>query len=93
MKNKFCLYVHTKDFAIDGYFTGFYRVQGEDYIACDFSFDNPKIKFFTARNIYKKAENLFSDFAFHSTEDLIYVCDENGKKIKVYNGRSWRFVQ
>lgn len=90
--NKFCLYVHTKDFAIDGYFPGFYRVQGQEYISSDTSFENPKIKFFTVKNVYKKAENLFFDFGFEKSRDYIYVCGQTGKKIKEYNGMDWSMV-
>ena len=89
---KFCLFVHTHNLALDGYFTGFYQVQGEQYIGNDFDFSNTKIKFFTAKNIYKKAENLFFDFRFENSRDCIYVCDQTGKKIKRYNGVDWSMV-
>jgi hypothetical protein len=89
---KFCLFVHTKNFAIDGYFTGFYQVKGEQYIENDSDFSNERIKFFTVEDVYKKAENLFFDFGFESLEDCIYVCDQTGKKIKRYNGVDWNMV-
>lgn len=86
---KFCLFVHTHDLALHGYFTGFYRVHGEKYIANDSDFDNAIIKFFTIKNVYKKAENLFFDFGFEKSRDYIYVCDQTGKKIKEYDGVDW----
>lgn len=86
---KFCLFVCTHDFALCGYFTGFYRVKGEEYIGNDSDFNNTNIKFFTDKNIYKKAENLFFDFGFENHQDCIYVCDQTGKKIKRYDGVDW----
>lgn len=89
---KFCLFVHTHDLALHGYFTGFYRVKGEEYIGNDSDFSNARIKFFTVKTVYKKAENLFFDFGFENEEDCIYVCDQTGKKIKRYNGVDWSMV-
>ena len=75
------------------YFIGFYQHQGERFISStsDFSKDNIKC-YYTINNAKKAAEKIFKE---HSgcLEDLIYIVDQYGKLIMVYDGKMWSNIK
>ena len=75
------------------YFIGFYQHQGELFISSSSSFDNDNIKcYYTINGAKKAAEKIFKEY-FGCLEDLIYIVDQCGKLIMVYDGKMWSNIK
>ena len=90
---KFCIRFFTHDYSITGFFTGYYRYQGDQYIGSLENINCEQIKWFKNLNLLKKkVENIFSDNQFINYSDSITIYNEHEQKILSYNGITWEHI-
>ena len=75
------------------YFIGFYIHQGEQYVSSSPEFDDDNIKcYYTINGAKKAAEKLFK-VHFGHWEDRIFIVDQYGKQIMVFDGKEWKDIK
>ena len=86
---KFCIHIYTKNYSVYGFFTGYYKHHGDNYILANEDINSDKIKWFKRLNhLREKIETIFFLHGF-SIGDKISICNEKGQFISRYDGIGW----